>query len=118
MKIQMKNKLIRLVGLGALASTLMFAQAPAGQSGRRHGHLGQRMATYLQLTADQQAQAKQIMADARQQATPLRQQMKQNRQALKDAIKSGNDAQIDQITKAEAPVMAQLASIRAHSFSK
>ena len=72
----------------------------------------------LNLTPDQQAQAKQIMAGARQESAPLRQQMKQNREALASAIKSGNDAQIDQITKADAPVMAQMAAIRAHAFEK
>lgn len=118
----MKDSLIRLAGVGALACGLMFAQG-GGSGGKgapmaRRGHFVQRMVTYLNLTPDQQTQAKQIMADARQQSMPLRQQMKQNREALSTAIKSGNDAQIDQITKAEAPVMAQLAAIRAHAFEK
>lgn len=124
----MKKNLIRLAGLGALAGGLIFAQnvpanpdnAAAAQPARhaRRFHRMQRMANYLNLTADQKAQAKQIWAGAREEAKPLRQQMKANRQALLSAIKSGNDAQIDQITKSEAPVMAQLASIRAHAFEK
>jgi len=117
----MKKTLIRLAGLGALAGVLIFAQNaarnPAGPAARR-GHSIQRMVNYLNLTPDQQAQAKQIMAGARMESAPLRQQMKQNREALASAIKSGNDAQIDQITKAEAPVMAQMAAIRAHAFEK
>ena len=76
------------------------------------------MANYLNLSADQRAQVQQIMAGAKQEAAPLRQQMQQNRKALADAIKSGNDAQIDQITKAEAPVKAQLASIHARAMAK
>ena len=121
----MKNSLIKLAGLAALAGGLIFAQttAPApgggaGTHGARRARIAQRISNYLQLTPDQQAQAKQIFASARQEATPLRQQMKQNRQALRSAIQSGNDAQIDQITKAQAPVMAQLAAIRAHAFEK
>ena len=117
----MKNKLLMVAGIGALATGLMFAQsgtptqnAPA----HRRAHAGQRFAKVLNLTPDQKAQAKQIMADARSQATPLRQQLMQNRQALREAIQSGNDAQIDQITKAEAPVRAQLASIHAHAMEK
>ena len=117
----MKNKLLMVAGIGALATGLMFAQsgtptqtAPA----HRRAHAGQRFAKFLNLTPDQKAQAKQIMADARSQAMPLRQQLKQNRQALREAIQSGNDAQIDQITKAEAPVRAQLASIHAHAMEK
>ena len=80
--------------------------------------MAQRISKYLQLTPDQQAQAKQIFASARQEAAPVRQQLKQNRQALMSAIKSGNDAQIDQITAAQAPLMAQAAAIRAHAFEK
>jgi Spy/CpxP family protein refolding chaperone len=125
----MKNTLIRLAGLGALAGGLIFAQnaatATAPNTGRgmaghaaRRGHFRERMANYLNLTPEQRAQAKQVMAGARQEAAPLRQQMKQNREALAAAIRSGNDAQINQITKSEAPVMAQLAAIRAHSFEK
>src|SRR6266487_2977435 len=119
----MTNRLIRVTGLGALATGMIFAQtgspdqrqaAPA----QRRAHFAQRMADYLNLTSDQSAQAKQIMVGARQEAAPLRQQMKQNRQALAAAIKAGNDAQIDQITKAEAPVIAQLAAIRAHAKEK
>lgn len=121
MKNPMKKTLITLAGLGALAGGLIFAQHagqnPAGPAARR-GHFIQRVVNDLNLTPDQQAQAKQIMAGARQEAAPLRQQMKQNRQALAAAIRSGSDAQIDQITKAEAPVMAQLAAIRAHAFEK
>jgi Spy/CpxP family protein refolding chaperone len=48
----------------------------------------------------------------------LRRQMKQNRQALAAAIRAGDDARIDQITKAEAPIIAQLAAIRAHAKEK
>jgi periplasmic protein CpxP/Spy len=117
----MKKSLIGLAGLGALAGVLIVGQntgqAPAGHA-PRHGQFLNHMAANLNLTADQQAQAKQVMAGARQEAAPLRQQMKQNREALAAAIKSGNDAQIDQIAKAQAPVMAQLAAIRAHAFEK
>ena len=117
----MKKTLIRLAGLGALAGTLMFAQSTAPNAAdhaHRRGQFMQRVASQLNLTPDQQAQAKQIMASARQEAAPLRQQLKQNHEALAAAIKSGNDAQIDEITKANAPVMAQLAAIRAHSSAK
>jgi Spy/CpxP family protein refolding chaperone len=131
----MKNKLIRVAGLGALATGMICAQSgsqdPAQvapqtqqQSGRRaapaqrRAHFGKRLAAYLNLSADQQAQAKQIFASAKQDAAPLRQQMMQHRQALAAAVKAGNDAQIDQITKDAAPVHAQLAAIRAHTMQK
>jgi Spy/CpxP family protein refolding chaperone len=124
----MKNKLIRVAAFGALATGMIFAQSgppdpaqPAPQlqqKAQRRAHPGRRMANYLNMSADQRAQARQILAGAKQEAAPLRQQMQQNRKALADAIKSGNDAQIDQITKAEAPVKAQLAAIHAHAMGK
>lgn len=112
----MKKTLITVAGVGALAAAMMFGQnaAPA----RRHAGFGQRMTQALNLTPDQQATAKQVMMQAREQAAPLRQQLKQSREALANAVKSGNDAQIDRITKDQAPLMAQLAAIRAHAFEK
>ncbi len=123
----MKNKLTRLAGLALLTGGVIFAQSAAttpeqptqrpGPAARR-ARMQQRMAAYLNLTPDQQAQAKQIRAQARQAAAPIRAQLKQSRQALQAAIKSGNDAQIDQITQAQAPLIAQAAAIRAHAFEK
>src|SRR5258708_37462199 len=122
----MTNRLMRVAGLGALATGMIFAQsgpqgpaqtAPRARKAAR-AHAGKRLANYLNLTPEQRAQVKQIMAGARQEGAPLRQQMRQNRQALAAAIKAGNDAQIDQITRTEAPAMAQLAGIRAHAKEK
>ena len=112
----MKKTLMTVAGVGVLAAAMMFAQSAATHAGR--AGVGQRMAKYLNLTPDQQAQATQVMMQAHEQAAPLRLQLKQSREALANAIKSGNDAQIDQITKAQAPVMAQVAAIRAHAFEK
>ena len=121
----MKKNLFRLAGLGALAGGMIFAQnpapaqpaAPQGFAARR-AHSAQRMANYLNMTPEQRAQAKQVMSAAREQAAPLRQQLKDNHEALFNAIKTGNDAQIDQITKAQASLTAQLSAIRAHAFEK
>ena len=112
----MKKTLMTVAGVGALAAAMMFAQGAAPTRG--HGGFGQKMAQALNLTPDQQANAKQVMMQAHEQAAPLRQQLKQSREALANAVKSGNDAQIDQITKDQAPVMAQMAAIRAHAFEK
>jgi Spy/CpxP family protein refolding chaperone len=129
----MKKNSIRVAVLGALAAGAMFAQsnstqlAPKGEQNpgwkqatpaQRRAHRAQRMANYLNLTAEQRAQAKIVMGTAREQAKPLREQLKSDRVALRSAIKAGNDAQIDRITKAEAPLIAQLSAIRAHAFEK
>jgi hypothetical protein len=112
----MKNTLMTVAGVGALAAAMMFAQSAAPHAGR--AGVGERMAKYLNLTPDQQAQAKQVMTQAHEQAAPLRQKLKQSHEALANAIKSGNDGQIDKTTKAQAPLMAQVAAIRAHAFEK
>src|SRR5579884_3128433 len=130
----MKNTLMKVAGLSALATGMIFAQtangtatAPAngehahnwrGQMQARRAHFRERMAKYLGLTADQQQQAKAVFKQAREEAAPVRAQLKQNREALMNAIKSGNDAQIDQLTRAQAPLVAQLSAIRAHAFEK
>jgi Spy/CpxP family protein refolding chaperone len=131
----MKQNLLRVATLGALAAGMIFAQSESGsgqlakrseqRQGWRNGgpaqhraHFAQRMANYLNLTPQQRDQAKQIMASAREQAKPVRQQLKANREALMNAIKTGNDAQIDQITQAQAPLIAQASAIRAHAFEK
>ena len=129
----MKKNSIRMAVVGALAAGAMFAQSnstqPApgaeqhrewkhGNFAQRRAHRAERMANYLNLTPEQRAQAKAVMATAREQAKPLREQLKVDRAALKNAIKTGNDAEINRITKAEAPVIAQLSAIRAHAFEK
>ncbi len=125
----MKNNLLRLAGIGALATGMIFAQTTAGsasatapqpaqnrQARRARGR--NRMANYLNLTPVQREQAKQVMKEAHAQSASLRQQLKQDRAELATAVKSGNDAQIDRLTKSEAPLMAQMAAIRAHAFEK
>lgn len=131
----MKKNLTRMLGLGALATGMIFAQASsdsgqlakrpeAQRSWRESGHgqrrarFANRIANYLNLSPEQRTQAKQVLANAREEAKPLRRQLHQNRAALLDAIKAGDNARIDQITKGEAPLMAQMAAIRAHAFSK
>ena len=128
----MKNNSIRMAVLGALAAGVMFAQSnstqlapgPDQHSGRkttfaqRRAHRAERIANYLNLTPEQRAQAKAVMATAREQAKPLREQLKLDRTALRSAIKTGNDVEINRITKAEAPLIAQMSAIRAHAFEK
>lgn len=131
----MKNKPIRMALVGALAAGAMFAQTAtdsgqlakrteqpqgwraAGRAERR-AHFAERMANYLNLTPEQRAQAKQVMAAAREQSKPLRQELKQNRAALMNAVKTANDAQIDKLSREQAPLLAKMASIRAHAFEK
>jgi Spy/CpxP family protein refolding chaperone len=124
----MKNSLARFVGMAALASGMMFAQAPASPAQpqspaeRRQqfrGRMFDRMAARLNLTDDQKQQAQSIMKSARESAQPIAQQIKQNRLALRDAVKAGkSDADIDQLATSTGTLMGQATAIRTKAFAK
>ena len=124
----MKNNLVRFVGMAALASGMMFSQAPAPPAQpespaqrwqQRRGQMFDRMATRLNLTDDQKQQARSIMQSARESAQPITQQLKQNRQALRDAVKAGKtDADIDQLAASTGTLMGQATAIRTKAFAK
>ena len=124
----MKNSLVRFVGMAALASGMMFAQAPASPAQpqapaqRRQqfrGRMFDRTAARLNLTDDQKQQAQSIMKSARESAQPITQQLKQNRVALRDAVKAGkSDADIDQLAASTGTLMGQATAIRTKAFAK
>ena len=124
----MKNSLVCFAGMAALASGMMFAQAPAPPAQpespaqrwqQRRGRMFDRMATKLNLTDDQKQQARSIMQSARESAQPITQQLKQNRQALRDAVKAGkSDADIDQLAASTGTLMGQATAIRTKAFAK
>jgi periplasmic protein CpxP/Spy len=124
----MKNTLVRFLGMAALASGMLFAQAPAppaqpqSPAQRRQqfrGRMFDRIAAQLNLTDDQKQQAHSILQSARESAQPITQQLKQNRQALHDAIKAGKpDADIDQLAASTGTLMGQATAIRTKAFAK
>jgi protein CpxP len=124
----MKNSLVRFVGMAALASGMMFAQAPAPPAQpqspaqrwqQRRGQMFDRMAAQLNLTDSQKQQAKSIMQSARESARPISQQIRQNRLALRDAVKAGkSDADIDQLAASSGSLMGQATAIRTKAFAK
>jgi Spy/CpxP family protein refolding chaperone len=78
----------------------------------------QRLSRRLNLTPDQQKQARAMFRDAFMQAKPLRAQMHQERASLNMAVKADSEQQIDQITHQNADVLAQLQAIHAKSMAK
>jgi Spy/CpxP family protein refolding chaperone len=124
----MKNSIVRFAGMAALASGMMFAQAPAPPSQpqspaqrwqQRRGRMFDRMAARLNLTDAQKEQARAIMQSARQSGRPIAQQLKQNRLALRDAVKAGkSDADIDQLAASTGTLMGQATAIRTKAFAK
>jgi Spy/CpxP family protein refolding chaperone len=81
-------------------------------------HTRRPMMANLNLTADQQTQAKAIFQGARQQSQSLKPQLQQQRQAMSAAIKSDNEAQIDQLTQQNAQLSAQARAIHAKAMAK
>jgi protein CpxP len=123
----MKRQLIKFAVVTALASGMMFAQAPSpspnsNPQARPHNFIRQRMARVAQqlnLTDAQKQQAKTIFQQARQTAQPVREQLKQNRQALAEAAKAGNnDAAIQQLSVQQGNLLGQMVAVRTEAFAK
>jgi Spy/CpxP family protein refolding chaperone len=121
----MKQQLIRFAAVTALASGMIFAQAPApspNPQARPHNFIRQHMAQIAQqlnLTDAQKQQAKMIFQQARQTAQPVREQLKQNRQALVEAAKAGNgDAAIQQLAARQGNLLGQMVAVRTEAFAK
>ena len=120
----MKFTLLKVVGISAVAAGLALSQAPQGQTSqgsdqaRSHHHMLGRFAANLNLTDAQKQQAQQIFSQARQAAEPVRAQLKQNREALSAAIKSNSTAEIDRLSNANGPLLAQVSAIHAKAFAQ
>jgi Spy/CpxP family protein refolding chaperone len=123
----MKRTFVKLAAVAALATGLVFAQAPSPspspnqQPGRHQGvrrhraHLAQK----LGLTDAQKAQAKTIFHQARESAKPVREQLKQNRQALSAAVKAGkSDADLQKLATVQGKLRGQMLAIRTEAFAK
>jgi Spy/CpxP family protein refolding chaperone len=128
------SNLLSLLTIGALAISTAGAQtsatpqtqtAQSDQSSQMKSHrraMGgprvERLARQLNLTVDQQSQARTIFADARTQRQALAPQLRTQHQAMAAAIKSNNQAQIDQLAQQNAQLTASARAIRAKAMAK
>ena len=121
---------MKYAAVAALATGMVFAQAPAGnsqpntteaQQGRRgfmRRHMA-RIAQQLNLTDAQKQQSRAIFQQARQSAQPIRQELKQNREALRAAAKANQgDSQIQTLANQQGQLLAQMVAIRAEASAK
>lgn len=110
--------LITVMSAALSAGGLMAAtQQPAAN--RWRANRVDRMSTALNLTAQQQQQAKTIFASERDKAQPFRQQLREDRKTVQSAIQSGKPAaEIQELAKNEGPVLADLAAMRATANAK
>ena len=105
--------------LPLFAAGLLSAQtAPAPHHRVPGGEMMQRLSTKLNLTADQQAQAKSIFQQSREQMKAIAPKLRDERQAISAAIKSDNEKQIDQTLQQDAQLNAQARAIHAKAMAK
>jgi len=122
----MKNNLIRLAGVAAIAAGMAFAQAPANTQQQppaahrmaRRGQFRQHMMQALNLTDAQKQEAKAIFQHARETSKPVREELKQNRDALAAAIKADDTARIHNLSAKQAGLQAKMVEIRSDAMAK
>ena len=113
--------MIRLLAVTTLAAGMAFAQnATAGGRARPMARaLRQRVLRQLNLTPEQQQQAKGILQQAKTDAEPLRQELKQNRQAMSQAIQGGADeSQIRQLAATQGTILGQIVAVRSQARAR
>jgi len=117
-----KTRFAAWTATAALGTASLFAATTGPANGaavhQRHGRMGAFLASYLNLTPQQQAQQKAIFQNLRQSATPVRQELRQTRRELHSAIQANNTAQIQQLAKTEGSEVGQLTALRGEAFAK
>jgi Spy/CpxP family protein refolding chaperone len=102
----------------ALTAGGLMAKQDNGFAQHRH-QFAQRMSAALNLTPEQQQQAKSIFKSEREAARPVREQLRQDRKAVEAAIQSGNPvSEVQQLAKREGPALGEMAGMRATAFAK
>jgi uncharacterized membrane protein len=122
--------LTRILLVGLLASTLVFAQRGGGGGSRGGGSnmpstgFGpgtrlDRMTEALKLSKDQKKDVKAAMDDAQKEAAPIHEQMNKSRLTIAEAIAAGKSKEeVDKAVQSEAELDTQLASLELHTFAK
>ena len=92
--------------------------APSSHARREHRDMVARLSQRLNLTADQQTQARAIFKQARADAKALSPKLRNERVALRTAIKSDNEPQIDRILNQDSQLNVQAKAIHAKAMAK
>ena len=122
----------RILAVGFLACTLVFAQRGGGGGGRGGGgnnipNIGfsgstnrlDRLTDTLKLNKDQKRDIKATMDDAQKEATPLHEQMTKSRLAVAEAVAAGKPKEeIEKAVMSEAELETQMTSLELHAFAK
>jgi Spy/CpxP family protein refolding chaperone len=92
--------------------------APSSHARRQHRDMVARLTARLNLTPDQQNQARAIFKQARADAKALSPKLRNEHMALQTAIKSDNEPQIDRILNQDSQLNAQARAIHAKAMAK
>ena len=116
----MKTSRILLTSALTLALStagLMAKTDAASENGRAHRF--EKMSSALNLTPQQQEQAKAIFHSEREAAKPVREQLRQERKEVRAAIESGKPAaEVQQLATREGKALGTMAGMHAAAFSK
>jgi Spy/CpxP family protein refolding chaperone len=104
--------------LSFLVAGVLSAQTAPATHARAGDRMMQRLTVQLNLTPDQQVQAKAIFKDAHQQTQALMPKLRQEHQAMANAVKSDNEVQIDQLSQQNSQLNAQVRAIHAKARAK
>jgi Spy/CpxP family protein refolding chaperone len=117
-----KTRFAAWTATAALGAASLFAATTSPANGpavhQRHGRMGAFLASYLNLTPQQQAQRKAIFQSLRQSSMPVRQELRQTRRDLRNAVQANNMVQIQQLAKTEGSEVGQLAALRGEASAK
>ena len=103
----------------ALAAGGLMAKQDNGFASHHRHQFAQRMSAALNLTPEQEQQAKAIFKSAREEARPVREQLRQDRKAVQSAIQAGKPvSEVQQLAKREGPALGEMAGMRATAFAK
>jgi uncharacterized membrane protein len=119
----------RVVLMGVLASTIVFAQRGGGSrngGGMQMPEIGfgpvnklDRISEVLSLNKDQKKDLKQTFDDAQKEAASLHEPMSKARQAIAEAVASGKGREeIAKLSASEAEIEAQMTAIELKAFAK
>jgi Spy/CpxP family protein refolding chaperone len=117
-----RTKLAAWTATAALGTASLFAATTGAASApavhHRHGGMQAFLASYLNLTPQQQAQRKALFQNLRQSSMPVRQELRQTRRELREAVRANDAAKIQQLAKTEGSEVGQLAGLRGEASAK
>lgn len=100
------------------ANTQPNTSSKTGQTEHNRPTMMQRLTADLNLTPQQQTQAKQIFDQSREQRRALGPKLREEREAMINAIKTNNVREIDRLTQSNSQLNAQAAGIHAKAMAK